>query len=312
MTYMKEYDVIIIGAGPAGMTAGIYAVRADLHVLMLDKLAYGGQIINTNEIQNYTGFGSINGADLAYKMYTHTQEMGVEFDYRTVTRIEEKGDRKLVYCEEEDAVFSAKSLIIATGTRPRCLGIPGEERFRGNGISWCAICDGAQYRGRDVVVIGGGNSAVQESIYMAGMVSSLTIITMLDLTADPLACDRLRSFKNVKIYPWQEVIEFTGNKKLEGVRFKSAKTGQEQFAECEGIFEYIGLKPTTEFLKGSPVLGVQGYVKVNGEMETVIPGIYGAGDCIEKNLRQVITACSDGAVAAQNASNYIKAMWQAV
>ncbi|WP_243134900.1 NAD(P)/FAD-dependent oxidoreductase [Murimonas intestini] len=305
MTCMKEYDVIIIGAGPAGMTAGIYAVRAGMRVLMLDKLSYGGQIINTNEIQNYTGFGSINGADLAYKMYTHTQEMGVEFDYRTVVKIEDAGERKLVYCEEDDAVFSAKSLIIATGTRPRCLGVPGEERFRGNGVSWCAICDGAQYRDRDVVVIGGGNSAVQESIYLAGTVKFLTIVTMLDLTADPLACDRLRSFANVKIYPWQEVIEFTGDKKLEGVRFKSAKTGQEQFVECEGIFEYIGLKPTTEFLKGSSVLDDQAYVKVNQEMETSIPGIYAAGDCIEKSLRQVITACGDGAVAAQNASRYV-------
>ena len=303
---MAQYDVVIVGAGPAGMTAAIYAARADMKVLMLDKLAPGGQIINTNEIQNYTGVGSVNGAELAYKMFQHTQDFQVEFDYKTVKEIQNDGDEKVICCVEDDTVYTASSVIIATGTRPRCLNIPGEDKFRGNGISWCAICDGAQYRDKDVVVIGGGNSAVEESIFLAGIVKSLTIVTMFDLTADPMACDKLRAMENVKIYPYQDILEFKGESKLEGVYFKSTKTGEENTAACDGVFEYIGLTPTTEFLKDTGLLNDYGYVTVNDKMESNVPGIYGAGDCITKNLRQVITSCSDGAVAAQEASHYVE------
>ncbi|MGI6068947.1 MAG: NAD(P)/FAD-dependent oxidoreductase [Blautia sp.] len=305
---MTQYDVMIIGAGPAGMTAAIYAARANMQVLLLDKLAPGGQIINTNEIQNYTGVGSINGAELAYQMYQHTQQFeNITFDYATVERIED-GKEKKVFCREDGKFFSAKALILATGSRPRTLGIPGEEKFRGNGISWCAICDGAQYRDKDVVVIGGGNSAVEESIFLSGIVKSLTIVTMFDLTADPMACDKLRAMNHVKIYPYQDVLEFTGDDKLEGVHFKSTKTGEENRVSCDGVFEYIGLTPTTECFKDLGVLNKMGYVEVNERMESKVTGIYGAGDCITKNLRQVITACADGAIAAQEASHYVESL----
>lgn len=304
---MAQYDVIIIGAGPAGMTAAIYAARADMNVLMLDRLAPGGQIINTNEIENYTGLGSVNGADLAYQMYEHTQKFeNIAFDYRTVLRIEDQGDEKLVVCQEDDLTYTARAVILATGTRPRCLDIPGEEKFRGQSISWCAICDGARYRGKDVVVIGGGNSAVEESIFLSGIVHSLTIVTMFDLTADPMACDKLRAMENVTVYPYQDILEFLGDSKLEGVHFKSTKTGEERTVSCDGVFEYIGLTPTTESFTDLGVLNQMGYVEVNERMETKIPGIYGAGDCVTKNLRQVITACSDGAIAAQEASHYVQ------
>lgn len=304
---MAQYDVIIVGAGPAGMTAAIYAARADMKVLLLDKLAPGGQIINTNEIQNYPGVGTMNGADLAYQMYEHTQQFDtITFDYGTVKEIQDDGREKKVLCQEEDKEFTAKAVILASGTRPRCLDVPGEDQFRGNGISWCAICDGAQYRGKDVVVIGGGNSAVEESIFLAGIVKSLTIVTMFDLTADPMACDKLRAMEHVKIYPFQDILEFTGEGKLSGVHFKSTKTGEENMVSCDGVFEYIGLTPTTEFLEGLGVLNQQGYVKVDDKMQTDVAGIFGAGDCVTKNLRQVITACSDGAVAAQEASHYIQ------
>lgn len=304
---MAQYDVIIIGAGPAGMTAAIYAARADMNVLMLDRLAPGGQIINTNEIQNYPGVGTINGAELAYQMFEHTQQFeNITFDYGTVKEIRDDGAEKTVVCEEDDKTFTAKALILATGTRPRCLGIPGEDMFRGNGISWCAICDGAQYRDRDVVVIGGGNSAVEESIFLAGIVKSLTIVTMFDLTADPIACDKLRAMDNVTIYPYQDILEFVGDGKLEGVHFKSTKTGEEKTVACDGVFEYIGLTPTTEYLKDAGVLNQMGYIEVDEKMHTKVAGIYGAGDCVTKNLRQVITACADGAIAAQEASHYVQ------
>lgn len=301
-----QYDIIIVGAGPAGMTAGIYAKRADMKVLMLDKLAPGGQIINTNEIQNYTGTGTINGADLAYQMFQHTQELDVEFDYRTVKGIYDEGGIRRVHCVEDDKEYTALVVILATGTRPRCLNAPGEEKFRGKNISWCAICDGPGYRDKDVVVIGGGNSAVEESIFLAGIVKSLTIVTMFDLTADPMACDKLRAMDNVTVYPFQDVLEFTGDERLEGVRFKSTKTGEENFAKCDGVFEYIGLTPTTEAFEGLGVLEAHGYVAVNDRMETSVPGIYGAGDCVTKNLRQVVTACADGAIAAQEASHFVQ------
>lgn len=304
---MNQYDLVIIGSGPAGMTAAIYGARADLKVLMLDKLAPGGQIINTNEIQNYTGVGTINGAELAMNMFNHTQELNVEFDYGTVCRIEADGELKKIHIEEDpDKIIECKAVIIATGTTNRKLNIEKEEQFIGNGISFCAICDGAFYTGKDVVVIGGGNSAVEESIYLASMVKSLSIVTMFDLTADPIACDRLRSLKNVKVYPYQDVIEFIGDTALEGVHFKSTQTGEETTLKCDGVFEYIGLLPVTEFVKDLGITNDYGYIEVNEKMETKIPGVYGAGDCITKNLRQVITACADGAIAAQEASRYIK------
>ncbi len=304
---MNQYDLVIIGSGPAGMTAAIYGARADLKVLMLDKLAPGGQIINTNEIQNYTGVGTINGAELAMNMFTHTQELNVEFDYGTVCSIEAEGDVKKIHIEEDpDKIIECKAVIIATGTTNRKLNIEKEEQFIGNGISFCAICDGAFYTGKDVVVIGGGNSAVEESIYLASMVKSLTIVTMFDLTADPIACDKLRSLDNVKVYPYQDVLEFLGDSSLEGIHFKSTKTGEETILKCDGVFEYIGLLPVTDFVKDLGITNDYGYIEVNEKMETKIPGIYGAGDCITKNLRQVITACADGAIAAQEASRYIK------
>ncbi len=289
------------------MTAAIYAARADMKVLMLDRLAPGGQIINTNEIENYTGLGSVNGADLAYQMYEHTRKFeNITFDYRTVVRVEDLGEEKRVICLEDDLSVTARAVILAAGTRPRCLDIPGEERFRGQSISWCAICDGARYRGKDVVVIGGGNSAVEESIFLSGIVHSLTIVTMFDLTADPMACDKLRAMENVTIYPYQDILEFLGDSKLEGVRFKSTENGEERSVSCDGVFEYIGLTPTTESFAELGVLNSMGYVEVNERMETRIPGVYGAGDCVTKNLRQVITACSDGAIAAQEASHYVQ------
>ena len=304
---MAQYDVIIVGAGPAGMTAAIYAARADMNVLLLDKLAPGGQIINTNEIQNYPGVGTINGAELAYQMFEHTQQFeNIAFDYGTVKEILDEGKVKKVLCEEDDKEFTAKAIILATGTRPRCLDIPGEDKFRGNGISWCAICDGAQYRDKDVVVIGGGNSAVEVSIFLAGIVKSLTIVTMFDLTADPMACDKLRAMDHVTVYPYQDILDFTGDTKLTGVHFKSTKTGEENTVSCDGVFEYIGLTPTTEFLKDLGVLNQFGYVEVDEKMHTKVEGVYGAGDCVTKNLRQVITACADGAIAAQEASHYVQ------
>lgn len=305
---MNRYDLIIVGSGPAGMTAAIYGARANLSVLLLDKLAPGGQIINTEQIRNYPGIEAINGAELAIQMFQHTQALDVAFDYKTVKEITVEGNEKIIRCEEEDEVYRAPAVLIATGSRPRMLGAEGEKRFAGRGISWCAICDGAQYRNQDVAVIGGGNSAVEESIYLAGLVKSLTVVTMFDLTADPIACKKLRSFDNVTVYPYQEVLDFYGEKRLEGVHVKSTETGEERRVSCQGVFEYIGMTPNTRAFQSLGILDEAGYILTDENMETKIPGIYGAGDCAAKKIRQVVTACSDGAIAALSASHYVESM----
>ncbi|WP_031517903.1 NAD(P)/FAD-dependent oxidoreductase [Desulfofalx alkaliphila] len=299
------YDVAIIGAGPAGMTAAIYAARANLKVLLLDKLAPGGQIVNTFEIQNYTGMGTINGAELAIKMFEHTQELGVNFDYGTVTKIQTEGNLKKLICEEGQT-FEAKAVIIATGTKPRMLGVPKELDFAGTSISWCAICDGPHYRDKKVIVIGGGNSAVEEAIYLASLAEEVTLVTLFDLTADPSSCDKLRALPNVKIYEYHDIIEFLGEEKFEGLRAKSTKTGEELIVKADGAFEYIGLQPTAEAFKDLGILNEYGYIETDEFMATKVPGIYGAGDITSKHLRQVITACSDGAIAAQAVAKYVE------
>jgi thioredoxin reductase (NADPH) len=303
------YDVVIIGAGPAGMTASIYAIRANMRVLLLDRLSPGGQMINTSEIENYTGAGKLSGAELAVKMFEHTQELGVKFDYKTVKSVSLDGNIKIVSCEEDNAVYRARSLILATGTVPRRLGVPGEDRFVGSGISWCAICDGAQYRGKAVVVIGGGNSAVEEAAYLADICTHVTLVTMLDLTADPKACAQLRCRDNVDIHVWQDVLEFTGEKKISGVRFKGNKEDQtERYVACDGVFVYIGFKASNESFKDLGITDKFGHIQTDGRMGTSIPGVFGAGDITAKHLRQIVTACSDGAIAANNAAAYVKSL----
>lgn len=307
---MKQYDLVVIGAGPAGMTAAIYGVRANLSVLMVDKLAPGGQVINTNEVDNYPGLPKINGAELCMQMFTHCQDLGVHFDYKTVKEIEIKDEvQRVIHFKEDDSLVETPTVIIATGTRPRELAISGEEALKGTAISWCAICDGAKYAGKDVVIIGGGNSAVDEGTYLAGIVNSLTIVTDFDLTADPTSCDYLRSLENVTVYPYKKVTAFEIKEvgSMAGVRFCDKETGgNEQLIPCDGVFEYIGAVPSTEFVQNLGITESHGYIEHNDHMETKWPGIYGAGDSNSKFLRQIVTAISDGATAAQEASNYLK------
>lgn len=290
------------------MTAAIYAVRANLKVLMLDRLAPGGKIINTNEIQNYTGVGTIGGAELAIQMFQHTQELGVPFDYRTVREVRVEDGVKIVSCEEEDQVYRSHAVILCTGTTPRMLGAAGEERYVGCGISWCAVCDGAACRDKDVVVIGGGNSAVEEAIYLAETARSLTVVVRSRLSADPVACEKLCAMEHVTVYSGYDVLEFYGDSSLRGIHIRSRESQEEIRVACDRAFEYIGQIPATDCFRELGVLDQKGYVKVDVDMATAIPGIFGAGDCVVKNLRQVITACSDGAVAAQSAARYIQGL----
>ena len=304
----KLYDVIIIGAGPAGMTAGVYAKRAGLQVLMLEKGAPGGQMISTYEVENYTGFDHISGPDLSMKMFEHTQKLGVEYGYGDVTGIIDEGKIKKV--KTEDNIYETKVVIIATGTIWRKLGVPGEEELSGKGISWCAICDGAFYRNKDVVVVGGGNSALEEAMYLAGICNKVTIIHRRDaFRADRIAQERVKEIKNIEFALDSVVNSFNEqNGKLGSITIENVKTKETTDLPADGAFLYVGQDPVTNMFKDIIELNAYGYIMTNENMETNVPGIYAAGDVREKELRQIITATNDGAIAAQHALKYIESL----
>lgn len=299
------YDVLIIGTGPAGITAGIYAKRANLKVAMFEKDTPGGQLSKYNEIENYTGAKKVAGYELATMMIDHAYDLGIEVIYDEVTEVKIEGQIKKIVTPNE--VYETKAVIVATGNVPRRLGVENEDALAMNGISWCAICDGPLYKERKLVVIGGGNSAVEEAAYLATLATHVTVVQNLDfLTADPKAQDILRSMPNVDYRFGSVVTKFEmENNTLTGVTIKNNK-GESETISAEGVFEYVGLIPVTTFVKDLGITNQWGYVEANEKMETKVPGIYAAGDVTVKQIRQVITAASDGAIAAQNALKYIE------
>lgn len=304
----KLYDVVIIGAGPAGMTAAVYASRAGLSVLMLEKGAPGGQMVNTYEVENYTGFETISGPDLSMKMFEHTQKLGVEYAYGDVTGLLDEGNIKSVLTETDK--YQTKTVIIATGTINRRLNAKGEEALAGRGISWCAICDGAFYRNKDVVVVGGGNSAVEEALYLAGICRKVTIIHRRDeFRAERVAQERASASEKITFELDAVVLSFNEvNGKLGSVTVKNVKTDKTKDILCDGAFIYVGQDPVTTMFKNVISLNKNGYIITNDKMETNVSGIYAAGDVTVKDLRQIITATSDGAIAAQNVVKYIESI----
>jgi thioredoxin reductase (NADPH) len=299
------YDVLIIGTGPAGITAGIYAKRANLKVAMFEKDTPGGQLSKYNEIENYTGAKKVAGYELATMMIDHAYQLDIEVIYDEVTKVEIDGQVKKVVTPS--ATYETKAVIIASGNVPRRLGVENEDALAMNGISWCAICDGPLYKGRKLVVVGGGNSAVEEAAYLATLATHVTVVQNLDdLTADPKAQDILRSMPNVDFRYGSVVSKFEmENNTLTGVTIQNKK-GEKETISAEGVFEYVGLIPVTTFVKDLGITNDWGYVIANEKMETKVPGIYAAGDVTVKQIRQVITAASDGAIAAQNALKYIE------
>lgn len=303
----KVYDVAIIGAGPAGLTAAIYAARASLSVVMIERGAPGGQMVNTFEIENYTGFEKISGPDLSMKMFEHAQAAGAEYAYGNVEKVTMAEDgTKLIDCGDHQV--QAKTIIIATGTKHRLLNVPGEQQLSGRGISWCAVCDGAFFKGKKVAVIGGGDSAVEEAIYLAGLVEKVTVIHRRDeLRAQKVL--QTRAFNDEKIeFVWDSVVESfeEENGKLGGVKVKNVKTGEVSTVEAAGAFIYIGLDPITDMVKDLGITDEAGYINVDHSMATNLPGVFAAGDVTNKELRQVVTAVNDGAIAAQAAFKYIE------
>lgn len=303
---MEKFDVIIVGAGPGGMTAAIYAVRANLKTLMLEKGAPGGKMLSTWEVENYAGLGNISGFDISDKMFNHTQELGVEYRYGDVTSVKDMGDHKEVV-DSSGTVYEAKAVIIASGTNPRSLGIKGEAKLSGRGISFCAVCDGAFFKGQNVVVVGGGNSAIEEAVFLTTMVNHVTVVNILDtLQADPKAVDEANETGKIDYRLGYEVLSFNGDPKLESVSIKNAKTGELEELVVEGAFIFIGHVPETSLTDGLDITDKWGYIQTDEHMQTKVPGIFGIGDVIVKDLRQIVTASSDGAIAAQAAAKYIE------
>lgn len=298
------YDVLIIGSGPAGITAGIYAQRANLKVAMFEKDTPGGQLSKYNEIENYTGTKKLAGYELATMMIDHAYELGVEVIYDEVTKLELDGNIKKVITPNE--TYLAKVVIIASGNVPRRLGVENEDKLAMNGISWCAICDGPLYKDRKVVVVGGGNSAVEEASYLATLATHVTVVQNLDfLTADKKAQDILLKMKNVDVIYGSTIKKFLmENNELSGVLITN-KDGDTEI-KADGVFEFVGLIPVTDFAKDLDITDKYGYIIANEKMETKVPGVYGAGDVIVKQIRQVVTATADGAIAVQNALRYLE------
>jgi thioredoxin reductase (NADPH) len=304
------YDVIIIGGGPAGMTAGLYAGRANLKVGLIERGMPGGQAAITHLIENYPGVKSIGGPELSMIMHEQAQEFGVEAITAEVERIEQ-ADGKIKKVVTSRGEYLTKTIILTPGAQPKQLGVPGEEELRGRGVSYCATCDGAFFRGKELVVVGGGDSAVEEGIYLTRHASKVTIIHRRDqLRAQKILQER--AFANEKIqFIWDTVVEsIEGDGKVEKVRIKNVKTGETGEYPCDGVFIYVGMQPNTEFLKDLPILNESGYIVTNAKMETQVPGIFGAGDVRDTVLRQVVTATADGAIAAFYAGHYVE-MWEA-
>ncbi|HPD19116.1 MAG TPA: thioredoxin-disulfide reductase [Candidatus Goldiibacteriota bacterium] len=302
----NNFDVIIIGGGPAGLTSGIYAARDGLNVLLIEKISVGGQIFLSENVENYPGIEKISGADLTGIMEKQAKKFGVNFVFEDVIKVEEKDDKKVVYTTSS-GIYSSTALIIATGTRHKELNIPGEAGFKGHGVSNCATCDAAFYKNLDVAVIGGGDTAVQEALFLTKFVNKVYLIHRRDsLRATKIIQEK--AFKNAKIQFIFDTVadEIIGDKNVNALKIRNVKTNEIKILPVNGVFIFIGSVPNTDFVKDLIITDETGYIKTDIEMQTSRDGIFACGDCIKKNLRQVVTAAGEGAIAAYNARLYME------
>ncbi len=303
-----DYDVIIVGGGPAGLTAVLYASRARLKTLLVESFSVPGQAIVTDCVENYPGFpDGITGFELIEQFKKQAQRFGAEFSNGNVRRIQEFREKKYKgwRVEIENKSFTSLSLIVASGARPKKLGVPGEDRLRGKGVSYCATCDGALYKDKDVVLAGGGDTAVEEALFLTRFVKKLTLVHRRDqLRAAKILQER--AFVNKKIeFMWDSnVIEILGKDKVSGVKVKNIKTKEDMDVSCNGVFIFVGYLPNTDFIKGLVKLNKDGYIVTDDNMNTSKKGIFACGDCREKLLRQIVTACGEGATSAFAAQQY--------
>ncbi|MEC5425384.1 thioredoxin-disulfide reductase [Virgibacillus sp. C22-A2] len=306
MSEDRMLDVIIVGAGPAGMTAAVYASRANLETLMIERGIPGGQMANTEDVENYPGYDHILGPDLSNKMFEHAKKFGAEYAYGDIKEVIDHGDYKTVVAGKKE--YKTRSLIITTGAQYKKIGIPGEEELGGRGVSYCAVCDGAFFKQKNLIVIGGGDSAVEEGIYLTRFADKVTVVHRRDeLRAQKIIQER--AFDNDKMeFVWDTVVTKINEKdgKVGSATLKNNKTGEEYDHEIDGVFVYIGMIPLSEPFKSLGITNEEGYIPTNENMETNIPGIFAAGDIREKTLRQIVTATGDGSIAAETAQKYIE------
>jgi thioredoxin reductase (NADPH) len=301
-----NYDLIIIGAGPAGLTAGIYSARAGLKTLVLEKGLPGGLAATTDYIENYPGFpDGIKGIELTEKMKNQAKRFGVKIIGVEVKSISKTG--KNIIVRTDNKKYEVPAVIITTGTTPKRLNIPGEDTLRGRGISYCATCDGPLFKERDIAVIGCGNSGLQEGKFLLNFVKSITFIEFLPyMTADIILQERLRDEKAVNFLLNHMAVSINGKERVESITVRNRENDEEKIVTVSGIFIYVGLNPNSAFLKNFVKLDDYGFVITNKQLETSVPGIFAAGDIRAETIRQVVTACGDGAVAAIDAYHYIK------
>lgn len=301
------HDVIIIGGGPAGLTAGIYTSRERLNTLLLEKGVCGGLPATTDLIENYPGFPEgVNGMDLMKRFKAQAEKFGVKInEFDGVKKIELTEKRIKVQTDGKE--YSAYTVIVASGSVPKKLNISGEEEFRGKGVSYCATCDGPLFRDKEVAVIGCGNSGLQEGESLLKHVKSITFVEFLPyMSAAKILQERLQKNKNVKFLLNHMLTSINGDTKVNAIKVKDRKTGGEKGIKVSGIFIYTGFLPNTKFLKGVVKLDKEGYIITNEKMETSAPGIYAAGDVCSKKVRQIDAACGDATIAAISAGDYIK------
>ncbi|MGE7603313.1 thioredoxin-disulfide reductase [Peribacillus sp. NPDC097675] len=302
----KIYDVVIIGAGPAGMTAAVYTSRANLSTLMLERGVPGGQMANTEEVENYPGFDTILGPELSTKMFDHAKKFGAEYAYGDVKEIIDGEEYKTIKAGSKE--FKARSIIISSGAEYKKIGVPGEKELGGRGVSYCAVCDGAFFKEKELFVIGGGDSAVEEGVYLTRFASKVTIVHRRDeLRAQKILQDR--AFANEKIdFIWNHTLKQINEDggKVGSVTLVSTANGEEKELKADGVFIYIGMLPLTKPFEDLGILNATGYIETNDVMQTRVPGIFAAGDVREKTLRQIVTATGDGSIAAQSVQHYVE------
>lgn len=303
-----QYDVIIIGGGPAGLTAGIYACRSGWKTLLIERGAPGGQATTTEIIENYPGFpDGISGPELMSKFYSQAARFGCEFMTADVNSVSYQGSLKLI--ETSQGTIEGKTLIIATGSMPKELGVEGEQKFRGRGVSYCATCDGFFFKGKKVAVVGGGDAAVKEAMYLANLAEEVTVIHRRDkFRAAKVLGDK--AIENGKInIMWDTVVdEIVGSTKIEGIRIHNVKTQEVKTIAVDGVFMYVGTQPNTGFVNGNIEKNPQGYIITDEDLSTNIEGVYAVGDCRLKGSRQVATAVGDGALVMPALEDYLHSL----
>ena len=294
------YDVIVIGGGPAGITAGIYAKRAGRDVAILERYMPGGQLNLIGEIENYTGFKSISGAELANKFYDHGKSLDIPFYTEEVIEMNLSEDVKIVKCRKN--VYKAYSVILALGSHPRELKIEGEEKFKGQGVSYCALCDGNFFKNKNVAVVGSGDSAFSDALYLANICSKVYVLTKENLKLHNYAEDELNNFSNISLLKGAFSKSIKGDNKLEKITYMQNNIEKE--IDVDGVFVAIGRTPDTDLLNGQIELNEQGYIKSDSKMKTSLDGVYVCGDVREGNIKQIACAVGDGAIAGTEASKY--------